>query len=147
MLRTYFLEQRAMGSPVLVTQRTLDFYRGLARSYIGGSLFGGLALAGEPAHAFLLGGEDPGQPPLDLDLGRVAMVWLIWVAPEHRQTRLALDLLSWGRHRLLEWGFETALMCVRDDNVAGLALTHAFGARPEERIYRFPLREEPGGVR
>jgi ribosomal protein S18 acetylase RimI-like enzyme len=143
-LRAYLLEQEK-SSPVRLTRRTLDWYRNLAHSYLKGSLFGVLVLAMKEAEmtGFALGGEDPGTPHLDTNLGRQAVVWLVWVDPAHRQSGLGLGMLSFGRPHLVELGFETAVMSVRAANAEGVRLTEAFGARLEELIYLFPLREEP----
>ena len=41
-------------------------------------------------------------------------------------------------------GFDTAVMSILEQNVAGKALTEAYGARLMERTYHFSLKEEPG---
>jgi len=152
MLRTYLKEQEA-SSPVRLTRKTVDWYRNLAHSYLKGSLFGTLVLGevesevGPQVVGFALAGEDLGQPRVDTTLGKVAVVWLVWVAPEHRKSLAALGMLLFGRPKLLELGFETAVMDVRENNPEGKALTLAFGAHPEEMVYHFPLKEEPRGQR
>jgi len=151
MLRAYLAEQEDAGSPVRLTRRTVDWYRDLARAYVRGSLFGVLVLSevegpvGPQPVGFALAGEDLGEPRVDTMLGRTAVVWLTWVAPAHRKDGRALDMLIWGRPTLLEQGFEVASMSVREDNTQGHALCLAFGAEPVERLYRFPLKEEPRG--
>lgn len=157
MLRSFLLEQATAGSAVQVTRRTVDWHRDLARSYVRGSLFGVVVLAevqvpGGPDSdqpcpwkvvGFVLAGEDLGQPRLDTSWGRQAVVWGAWVAPSHRKLGTALAMLSWGRPQLVEQGFATAVMSVREENAEGDALTRAFGARPVERVFRFALSEEP----
>lgn len=145
MLRSFLLEQAGAGSPIQVTRRTVDWYRDLAHSYLKGGLFGGLALAeaegpvGPQPVGFVLWGEDPGVPRLDTDLGRVAVVWLIWVRPEHRKLSTALRLLHFGEPEAVKLGFKTALMNIRTDNTEGQALARAFGARPVEMVLRWGL--------
>jgi len=151
MLRAYLAEQEEAGSPVRLTRRTLDWYRDLARAYLRGSLFGVLVLSeaegpvGPQPVGFALAGEDLGEPRVDTTIGRTAVVWLTWVAPEHRKGERALSMLRFGRPTLLEQGFEVASMSVREDNPQGHALCLAFGAESVERLYRFPLKEEPRG--
>lgn len=146
-LRSYLLEQRTLGSPVRVTRQTVDFYRGLCESYLRGSLFGFLILAEEAGRlvGFVLVGEDTGPPVLDTSLGRMAIVWLTWVAEPFRKTRLALGMLRFGRPRAVELGFETASMLVREGNLQGSALARAFGAKPAEQILHFQIKEESDG--
>ena len=140
MLRRYLLEQRKDGSPVRVTKKTVDFYRELADSYLRGSLFGGLVLAEEGGQlaGFVLGGEDTGGGSrLDTDLGRVLIVWAIWVEKTHRKVGTALTMLRFAQLKSLELGFEVAVMSVREENKQGLALVRAMGVQPVERIFTF----------
>lgn len=150
MIRSYLLEQATAGSPTRVTRRTVDWYRDLARSYLRGSLFGSVVVAevegpaGPQVVGFAMAGEDLGTPRVDTDLGKVAVVWLVWVRPEHRKLGTALSMLSYGRPRLVEQGFVTAAMGVRTGNSESHALCRAYGAQPEETVYHAPLNKEPG---
>lgn len=153
MLRSYLQEEEDRGSPVRFTRKTLDWYRDLARAYVLGGAFGVVVLgevdseAGTEVAGFALSGEDPGVPRWDHSLGRVAVVWIAWVAREHRKSGIGLRMLHFGRPRLLELGFETAVMSVRTGNAEGQALTLGFGAGPAEAAYHFRLEEEPHGAR
>lgn len=150
MLRHYLSEQEKVGT-VRLTRRTLDVYRDIGRSYTSGGLFGTLVFAerdsgvGPQPFGFALAGEDFTGLRLDTTLGRVAFVWLVWVTPSERQTGAGLAMLLFGRPRLLELGFETASLGVREGNTEGHALSRAFGATVNERQYLFPLKEAPGG--
>ena len=146
MLRDYLHEQREAGSPVLPTQRTFNAYRDMARAYLSGSLFGVLVLAedeGTPVGFVLAGENTSGGTRFDTSLGKVAYVWLVWVAPHVRKHGVGLSMLSFGRPRLVELGFNVAAMTVREDNTEGQALTLAFGASPTEREFLFDLAEKP----
>ena len=152
MIRLYLAEQEDNGSPVQLTKRTVDAYRLLASSYLVGSLFGVVVLAIlETAEAapetvgFALAGEDIGLPRFDTSLGRLAQVWIDFVEPAYRKSGAGIGMLLFGRSRLLELGFETAAMSVREGNTAGRALTEAYGSRFVERLYHFSLKEEPNG--
>jgi hypothetical protein len=101
----------------------------------------------EGVKGFALAGEDFGQPRLDTTWGKSAVVWLVWVDPTSRKNGAGLGMLTFGRPRLLELGFEVAVMSVRHPNLEGQALTLAFGAEPEECSYVFRLKEEPHGQR
>lgn len=150
MLRRYLAEQQAAGGAVQLTRKTVDWYRDLARIYVHGSGFGVVVFAeedgpvGRQPVGFAMAGEDLGIPRIDTTLGKVATVWITWVDPTRRKTGAGLGMLLFGRPRLLELGFETAAMSVREENTEGLALCHAFGAQPVERFLRFRLEEEPG---
>lgn len=148
MIREFLMEQAKDGSPVLVSRRTVETYRDLARCYITGSLAGVVVLAGntEPT-GFVLAGEDSGLPRLDTNLGRIAVVWAVWMRPDSRKQTNALKMLLFGKPKLFEMGFDLAYMAVRETNRAGLALTESFGAHPAERIFHFPLKEKPLGQR
>lgn len=152
MLRGYLAEQEAVGSPVLFTRMTLDWYRDLAWDYVTGSRFGVIVLgeveseAGQEVVGFAMAGEG-GQPHLDTNLGRVAVVWIDWVAPEHRKARVGVSMLLFGWPTLLEMGFDTAAMSVREGNEQGEALCRSFGAFPVERFFHYPLKEAPRGTR
>jgi len=148
MLRAYLMEQEAHGSPVQCTRKTFNFYRDLAHFYLKGTLFGVLVLTEEEGvKGFALAGEDFGQPRLDTTWGKSAVVWLVWVDPTVRKTGAGLGMLTFGRSRLLELGFEVAVMSVRNQNLEGQALTLSFGAAHEESSYIFSLKEEPHGQR
>jgi len=142
----YLCEQEASGSPVRATKHTLDAYRDLARAYLAGGMFGVVVLAekslGDPV-GFALAGEDVGRLRYDTTLGKVAFVWLIWVTYEFRKSGTALGMLTFGRPRLLELGFETASMSVRENNPEGQALTLAYGGVLAEREYLFALSGTP----
>ena len=154
MIRLYLAEQEDSGSPVQLTKRTVDAYRLLASSYLVGSLFGVVVLAYvETAEAapelvgFALAGEEISPLAFDTTLGRVAFVWQVWVAPEHRKAGAGLGMLTFGRPRLLELGFQTASMSVRAENQESRALCEAFGAKLVELNLHYPLKEEPHGRR
>lgn len=146
MLRLYLKEQHGSSDhPVLVTRRNVDTFRDLARAYLGGGMFGVVvfALHGDEVIGFTLAGEDWSTPWLDTTWGKQAQVWVVWVRPEDRATGAALGMLSFGRPRLVELGFKAAFMSVWEENKPGHALCHAFGAKLVDRIYTFPLAEEP----
>jgi ribosomal protein S18 acetylase RimI-like enzyme len=153
MLRGYLQEQEDVGGNVLFTRRTLDRYRDLARQYLQGHLFGIVVLgeteseAGSEVVGFTLAGEDGGTPAVDLTHGRSAVVWIAWVAREHRKSGIGLGMLLYGWPSLVEMGFQTALMAVREGNPQGEALCHAFGAKPMERSFSYELKETPHGLR
>jgi len=152
MLRGYLAEQEGDGSPVLLTRKTLDWYRDLARSYLAGSQFGVVVLgeveseAGPEVVGFALSGES-GPPHLDTNLGKVAIVWIDWVTGEHRKSGVGLGMLLFGWPSLVEMGFDTAMMSVREGNPGGAALCRAFGAFPVEQHFHYPLKETPRGIR
>jgi len=145
MLRAYLMEQQESGSPVLYTKRTLAAYEELARAYLAGGMFGVVVLSyeGDRLVGFALAGEDTGGLRYDTTLGKVAFIWVVWVLPSHRKTGAGLGMLTFGRARLLELGFVTASMSVRENNPQGQALTLSYGAVPTEREYLFDLRGEP----
>lgn len=146
MLRLYLIEHTGEpASRVLLTPRTVDYHRNLARYYLAGNLFGIVTLA-EEAEApvgFALIGEETGRVALDTRWGKAASVWAAWVTPALRQAGVALSMLSFSRDRLLEMGFEVVFMSVVEANKAGQALSLAFGAVPLERVYYYPLKERP----
>lgn len=149
MIRRYLAEAEKASPRVRLNRRSVDRYRDLALAYVRGSLAGVVVIAGtEKPVGLAMGGEDLGQPYLDGGWGRTATVWIAWVAPEARQSGLALKMLYWGLPHLVELGFDTALMGVLETNTAGRALTEAFGAQLTERLYAYPLKEKPhGGIR
>lgn len=152
MLRSYLAEQEAVGSPLRFTRRTLDWYRDLIWSYLEGKESGAIVLgevsseAGEEVAGFAMGGESPGESPVDLSIGRMAQVWVVWVTPEHRRSGLALSMLRFGQPRLVEMGFETAVMSSRAANQQGNALCRSFGAFNVENFYQFSLGEKSNGT-
>ena len=137
MIREFLLEQHKDGSPVEVTRLTVEFYRDLARSYATGSLAGVVALDDT---GFALVGEDCGYPRLDNNLGRVAIVWAVWTSPSERRHHHMLDLLHFTEGHLRELGFDLGVMHVREANAAGRALSEAFGATLQERVYHYDLK-------
>lgn len=145
--RQYLTEQAKLGGTVLLTPRTLDFYRDLLRSYLMGSLFGTVVIAEDPDRhlaGFALAGEPTSPPSIDTSYGKMLVVWLVWVAPEHRQSGLGLKMLLYGQPYAVSQGFETAVMHVREGNPMGQGLTESFGATPHEQAYLFDL-SRPGG--
>lgn len=152
MLRLYLAEEEERGSPVRFTHRTLNWYRELGRSYLWGQAHGVIVFgeveseAGKEVAGFALSGESH-DSPWDHNLGRIAVVWIVWVATEHRKSGIASTMLRFGRSRLVEMGFETAVMSVRYGNQEGQGLTLGFGAGAAEAAYHFRLEEEPRGAR
>lgn len=144
MLRACLVEEEMAGGQVLATRKTLDHYREMARHYLSGRLFGILILAEDPGPiGFVLTGEDAGSKVVDTPTGKVAYVWQAWVDPTHRKSGVGIGMLVWGRPMLVEMGFQTAVMSVLESNPEGQALTLSFGAKAVDRVYHFPLKEEP----
>ena len=146
LLRAFLVEHRLGGSAAVVSARNVENYRRLAEDYLHGRIPGVVVLAHEDNRlvGFALAGEPQAPGWLELDGGKTAVVWIAYVDPAYRKKGVALGMLVWGRPHLLELGFETATMGVREDNEVALALCRAFGARASERLLRFPLNEEPG---
>jgi ribosomal protein S18 acetylase RimI-like enzyme len=148
MLRLFLQEQQDSGSPVLFTRKTLDWYRDLGRLYLTGQRLGFVVLgeieseAGSQVAGFTLAGEELGPPRFDTTLGKTGIIWLIWVAPEHRKSRLGLEMLYSLVEPGREAGFDTAILAVHESNQAGMAITHAFGAAPAERVFHFRVSKE-----
>lgn len=146
LLRAFLAEQDGR-TPVQFTRRTLDAYLDWFRQYLEGGLAGVVVLAEDedgPA-GMAVGGAGVGPCLLDLNLGRVALVSVVWVVPSQRKHGLALQMLSFGQPHLVEMGFVTATMTAWEDNAEGHALCRAFGASPAERTYHFPLQEADRG--
>ena len=147
MLRYYLQEQWTSGDPIVPSNRSVQVFQDLARSYINGSGFGVVVLAHEPGQeapvGFVLAGEHPGATVFDTVLGKVAVIWIAWTHPAHRKAGLGLGMLSFVRPHLVGMGFLTATMTVRDGNEMGNAISLAFGAKPTERVYFYTLPEEP----
>jgi ribosomal protein S18 acetylase RimI-like enzyme len=149
LLRLYLAEQEDGGSVVRFTLRTLDAHRDMIRQYLTGQMLGIVRIAEDEegnAVGFGYAGEDHGPCPYDTTLGKVANVWVMWVAEGHRKQGAALEMLTSSQERFAELGFDTAMMTVREGNEEGLQLSLAFGAQPLERILYF-RRGEPYGQR
>ena len=136
-----------MGSHVTVCRQNLNVYRDLARSYLKGSLFGVAVLAEQAGElvGFGLAGEDWDEPRLDLDVGKIVHIWILWVREDFRRSGLGLEILNAGLPTILDMGFETAHMTVLNDNLGGDGISLAFGAQPAERVYLCPLGDRKHG--
>jgi hypothetical protein len=114
----------------------------LGLAYLRGDVRGAVVLA-EGGRGMVIGGAAREDPPAT----ETCQVWVAWTHPDERKTGLALAMLHWGRHRMLELGFTKALMGIVEGNAGGQELARAYGAKPMERLYSFPLLEEPHGQR
>ncbi len=145
MIRLYLVEQRQIGNPVQVTRQTVSAYRDLSEHYLTGRIPGLVIVASEEDGTLcglVLAGDLVNPMGIESDYGRQAVVSLAWVQQTHRKTRLGLEMLVWGRPLLVELGFDTATMAIREGNEAGMALARSFGAVPSETLLTYPLREE-----
>lgn len=142
MAHHFATEAAAAGSPQAPESCVADFMR-LYDSYRRGSLFGLAILAeGEDGPLGLtLCGETWEDRAKGSELGRVAYIWMVWVHPAHRKSRVALEMLRFGEPALIEDGFISAVTNVRVDNPAGARLAESFGCTPLETVYLFSFKE------
>jgi len=148
MLRSFLGEQETReGCRMLFTRRTLERYRELARGYLSGQRFGGVVLgeieteAGHELAGFALCGEDDGPTAVDMTFGKIAILWMVWISPEHRKSGLGFAMLQYALPTLVEMHFDTVLMSVREGNAEGDALRRAMGALPMERCFSYAVKE------
>lgn len=99
------------GSVILPTEENLREFLGLFESYTVGSLHGFCLLAeppGAPAVGCVLVGEEPGLGlHLKTTIGRLAMLWGVYVEPEWRRRGVAWKLQDDGMIHIQGWGFDT----------------------------------------
>lgn len=130
-----FLQEHDEGEPTRVSM-----LQDLGLAYLRGDVRGAVVLAGED-RGMVIGGAGREDPPAT----DTCQVWVAWTHPDERQTGLALAMLHWGQPRMVELGFTKARMGIVDSNVGGQELARAFGAQPVERLFSFPLVEDPDG--
>lgn len=142
-------EQAASGGPLVPSVRSQRVHMDLVESYLRGEREGIAILAEKAGHP--LGATFAGEPwsagSYETRYGRVATVWLVWVAPEARRAGVGLAMLAWGRPHLLMRGFESAACTTLVGGTGGPELAQAYGIRPIETLYHISLKEEPRGQR
>jgi GNAT superfamily N-acetyltransferase len=110
--------QSRMGSSIVPSAKTMNFFSGIFDAYTSGELEG-VCLFGASKNAVLLWGEMGSELPWDSTMGKWAMGWGTYIRPAYRRQGVARLLRDEAMKYLYEMGIETVIGTSVSGNVAG----------------------------
>ena len=131
-------DQERLGNDILLTQRTMDFFAHMFRSYVQG-IIEGVVVFGAFDNAVLMWGK-AGELPWDSRLGKWANGWGTYVRPEYQKQGWSKKIREEGKRHLRLMGFETLLGGPFHKNDIGRESWIRFGARPHQELLLVDLR-------
>ncbi len=144
----FLSDQRKNGSHLLDTPRNLHQFQGYFESYTFGALHGMVLFwhpEGEPEPvAVVMAGEEAHPSVWETDLGRMAILWGVWVDPEFRGQGITAKLFARAKVLGEEIGFETVETQVRLGNDHGERVALAFGTRAHSEVHFVTLEKAHG---
>lgn len=132
MVAAYLHELREMGSEVMVTERTLDFWDSIFEMYIEQPDTGVVLVAvdrssREFAGFTMAGAMSPEPAPIDTDFGKTAIGHGTYVKPQYRGRGISSILRASLKERLALVGFTTLVGGVHLENARGIASLRSTG--------------------
>jgi ribosomal protein S18 acetylase RimI-like enzyme len=140
----HLFEQEKDGSKFLATTNTLYRFLDYYESYINGSLFGVIyfyVVDGKKV-GVCMGGEFAIPDAWDTTLGKLAVLWGVYVEPEHRGKGIGVKLFAALFSHAKELGFDAIETYVRVDNEHGKRVAKAFGTKVYIEQHIAPLHGE-----
>jgi len=126
--------QSEKGSHFLPSIHNLNLSKGMFESYAMGKTEGFTLLwtpkDKESPVALLLAGMELLPSPWELDLGKTAILWAVYVEPEYRGQGITMKLFQKARELGIGIGIETIITYVLEGNSHGDRVATAFGTRP-----------------
>jgi len=132
----YLHELRSLGSEVLPTQRTLEFWMELFERYSQEDESGVVVFAGD--FGFSAAGNF-GNSSMDTIFGECAYGYGTYVRPDHRRKGLSERMRTMVNDVLYEKGFKTIIGGVHFGNTAGLESARKNGFVPFQIIGHVPI--------
>ena len=131
-------DQKRLGSDLLLTQRTMDFFAHMFRSYVQG-IIEGVVVFGAFDNAVLMWGK-AGELPWDSSFGKWANGWGTYVRPEYQKQGWSKKIREEGKRHLKLMGFEALLGGPLNKNNIARESCLKFGGRLHQEIFLFDLR-------
>jgi GNAT superfamily N-acetyltransferase len=138
-------DQHEKGSYFLPSTHNLSLAKNMFETYATGSVDGFCLLwipesEGEPV-AFLLAGADVNPNRWELDLGRLASLWAVYVQPTHRGQGISMKLFDRAMQMGLGMGVDSIVTYVLTTNPHGERVALEFGTKPVLVEHHVRLRE------
>jgi ribosomal protein S18 acetylase RimI-like enzyme len=140
----HLVEQEKDGSKLLATTNNLYRYLDYFENYIMGSLFGMTyfyVLDGKRV-GVCMSGEFALPDDWDTTLGKLAVLWGVYVEPEHRGKGIGVKLFASVLESGKELGFDAVETYVRVNNKHGRQVAKAFGTQVYLEQHIAPLYGE-----
>jgi GNAT superfamily N-acetyltransferase len=122
----YLTELRTVGSEVIVSERTVEYWSDVFALYIDEPELGVVVLAYQPDHDrplgfSMAGAASPEPSPMDTEFGKTAIGHGTYVRPGFRQSGVGQALRARVKQMLRERGFDTLVGGVHLANERGIA--------------------------
>ena len=104
----YIDTQIEMGSHIIKTDKTMNYFEDLFHSYIDGVL-DGVTIFGADNNAVLMWGETGSDFPYDTSLGKWASGWGTYIRPEYRRMGWGKMMRGIAKQIMCEQGFDTMM--------------------------------------
>jgi len=141
-MRLYFEFQKSQaekGSYFLPSVHNLNLSKGIFEQCAEGSLEGFTLFwipqnSSEPV-SFLMGSTDPTPNPYELTLGKLAILWAVYVEPSHRGQGITMKLFQRATEMAIGMGYKSILTYVLSSNPHGERVAIDYGVRPAVTEY------------
>jgi len=104
----YLEHQIKMGSDIVITSKTLNYFEDVFWSYVDGNL-DGVTIFGADNNAVLMWGETGSNFPYDTSLGKWASGWGTYIRPEYRRMGWSKRMRGIAKQIMYEQGFDTMI--------------------------------------
>tara|TARA_R110002020_G_scaffold361601_5_gene574094 strand:- start:1298 stop:1810 length:513 start_codon:yes stop_codon:yes gene_type:complete len=114
----YIDTQIEMGSDIIKTDKTMNYFEDIFWSYVDGTL-DGVTIFGADNNAVLMWGETGSDFPYDTSRGKWGSCWGTYIRPEYRRMGWSKRMREIAKKILQEQGFETLVGGVFSKNKIG----------------------------
>lgn len=140
--REFQLDQADKGSYFLPNTHNLNMSKNMFEKYAEGQLEGFTFFWEDPEPVgFLLCGSDINESGWDLTLGKLCIMWAVYVQPSHRGQGITGKLFKRANELGIAMGYETVMTYVLSTNPLGQRAADLYGVRPALVEYNLPLLE------